>query len=136
MNKEEVLNKYTEYGIPLNVAKSLEGYSFTHGDLEYLISDLENSVTEYESLDLGVFAQLEFCNIDLTLTYRQSYKGKKYLEYGCHFKNTEGWNSFESCEINFDISHIESVEKLEYTMYYILIKLAKEYNIYWSKFND
>ena len=147
MNKQEVLNKYGEYGVPLEIAKTLDEYDFdVSWDLQYLKEYINECNEAQEFLHYGkrpdVVAVLQFGHFDIEMTVRDFCDGKLYIDYfTCSEsspteRNENGWESYEGSELEFHISHIESEEKLEEIMYNEYMKMAKKYNQCWSKFND
>lgn len=147
MNKQEVLNKYGEYEVPLKIAKTLEEYDFdVSWNLQKLKEYIDKCNEAQDFLSYGnnpdVVAVLQFGHFDIEMTIRDFCDGKLYIDYYCcsqgkpYKHNETGWDSFEGADLIFDISQIESEEKLEEIMYNEFIKMAKHYNQCWSKFND
>lgn len=147
MNKQEILENYGEYGIPLDIAKTLKEYSFSlDWDLQELKEYIDNCNEAQDFLSYGnnpdVVAVLQFGHFDIEMTIRDFCDGKLFVDYYCcsqgkpYRHNETGWDSFEGADLVFNISQIESKEKLEEIMYNEFMEMAKNHNQYWSKLNN
>lgn len=141
MNKKEVLKVYGEYNIPFEIAKNMKEYKFSLKNEDIPVLEeyrfLFNEISEDDNDYYGGEEVLEFGNIDieLNITKRASEYKKNILDFFICIKTKEGWESYDFSDYTLTLEDLKDVETLERTMYRELMKYAKKYNLYWSKYN-
>ena len=144
MNKNELLKKYGEYGVPYEVIRGTDlfkmNYMVDRADIIKVLDDIENLGELSEELEYlysdNVLLCLELGNLDIELILYGIEDNKLeggffiYARYGVIDWNSEG---YAKLEVNKEL--FKSRDNLEKNMYKSLMQYAKENNLTWSKYN-
>lgn len=154
ITKNEVLNKYGEYGVPYEVAKKMDCFKIVwnipYEEAKKIIKDfLSNGLDSSEFYELDAICVMEFGSLGIEfMSYGENEEGKFDSGFFCCIQNEiqtfpngynnsvdNGWESSDFTDLIFSIDLLEDKNKFEKEMYNSMIDYAKKNDFTWSKRN-